>query len=72
MFACRKYLFNDGKSSVGIYTFLNACGQNKFNYIFAIFFFVYVSTPPIPDDTTEFLHGRADTKYNVTCEDGLE
>ena len=27
---------------------------------------------PIPDDTTEFLHRRADTKHNVTCEDGLE
>ena len=29
-------------------------------------------TPPIPDDTTEILHRRADTKHNVTCEDGLE
>ena len=29
-------------------------------------------SPPIPDDTTEFLHRRADTKHNVTCEDGLE
>ena len=27
--------------------------------------------PPIPDDTTEFLHRRADTKHNVTCDDGL-
>ena len=29
------------------------------------------STPPIPYDTTEFLHRRADTKHNVTCEEEL-
>ena len=27
--------------------------------------------PPIPHDTTEFLHRRADTTRSVTCEDGF-
>ena len=33
---------------------------------------MYQKAPPIPDDTTKFLHRRADTKHNVTCEDGLD
>ena len=27
--------------------------------------------PPLPNDTTEFIHRRADTTRNVTCEVGL-
>ena len=34
-------------------------------------FICFRGSQPIPDDTTEFLHRRADTKHNVTCEDGL-
>ena len=29
------------------------------------------STPPIPDDTTEFLQLRAETTHKVTCVDKL-
>ena len=34
-------------------------------------YFTFITTRPIPDDTTEFLQLRADTTHNVTCEDKL-
>ena len=37
---------------------------------FSIEMKLYIA-PPIPDDTTELLQLRADTTYNVTCEDKL-
>ena len=36
MFVCRKYLLNDKKTFVGIYTISNAYVQSKLNYIFAL------------------------------------
>ena len=41
------------------------------NVIWLDIIYEIVCTPPLPDDTTEFLQRRADTTRNVACEDGL-
>ena len=67
MIYCRKFLSLPNQKS----RYKSKCIRMHFVLIALATASTY-STPPIPDDTTEFLHRRADTKHNVTCEDGLE